>query len=110
MENYVVKKINGKNYGFKFNVLTFQLFSDMSGVEFGDMGTHFQGKPFGSILKMISAGYEVYNEGKGLSEYKMADLIDEMSQEDFQDIWNSFEINFTKYVSKFEKKNPKGKQ
>lgn len=109
MENEVVKKISGKDRGFKFNVLTFETFSERTGVDFGEIGSHFVNRPFGSILTMIHVGNDVYMKGKGADKYDVADWIDILSDEDFQEIWDCFEVNLTKYLMKLGG-NTKGKK
>ena len=108
MDNSITKKIAGKDRGFKFNVKTFEIFSESTGVEFGEMGNHFMSKPFGSILSLMCASVEVYDKGQKPDEYEVADWIDELPDADFQEIWNCFQENFAKYVSKIgEKKKAK---
>ena len=56
----------------------------------------------------MCAAVEVYEKGKEPDEYEVADWIDELSDPDFQEIWDSFQVNFAKYVTKIgEKKNQK---
>ena len=109
MENEIIKKISGEDRGFKFNVKTFEIFSEITSVEFGDMGTHFINKPFKSILAMVMAGNEVYSKGNGADEYVVADWIDELTDEAFQEIWNCFEVNLTKYLTKMTRPEDKKK-
>ena len=102
MNNSITKKIAGQDRGFKFNVKTFEVFSESTGVEFGEMGTHFTSKPFKSILSLMCAAVEVYNKGKAPDEYEVADWIDELSDPDFPEIFDCFQENFAKYITKLE--------
>ena len=58
---------------------------------------------------MVMVGNEVYNKGKGADEYEVADWIDELTDENFQDIWNCFEVNLTKYLTKMARPEDKKK-
>jgi len=104
MENSVVKRIDGQDRGFKFNVLTFETFSERTGVEFSEIGKHFAQKPFASILEVVACAHEIYEHGATIDKFEVADWIDEMSDEDFQEIWNAMEMNLKKYTTKFAKK------
>lgn len=88
----IVKTIDGKKRGFKFTMLTFQHFSDHTGVEFGGIMDHLKTKTLGSIVTLLWAANTVYEKGKNgrISRYDVDDWIAKMSQEDLQDVWDCF--------------------
>jgi hypothetical protein len=96
-----VIKIGDEEYGFKFNMLTLKLFSDRGNFEISDIDKFLVEKPFDGMISLFLCANKVYNEGKELSEYKIADIINQADQEDFQGVFNIFleSINdFTKKV------------
>ncbi len=110
MENTVVKKISGKNRGFKFTMLTMQYFSDHTGVEFSDIMEHMSQKPLGSIVILLLSANTVYTKAENgtVSKFDVDDWIAEMTQEDFQEIWDCFVVStkqLVKQLPKAEKKN-----
>jgi len=102
MGNSIVKKINGKDRGFKFSLLMLELFSEKSGISLPGIAEHLEGKPFKSIIILLWAANKVYNKGKEVTDYEIDDWMSTMSQEDFQDIWNCFEDSTVDLLGKIE--------
>lgn len=97
----VVKTIKGKRRGFKFTMLTLQKFSDHTGVEFSEIKDYVQNKTLDAMITLLLAANTVYTKGKDgtVSKYDVDDWITEMSQQDFQEIFDCF-IESTKQIVK----------
>ena len=108
----IVKKIKGRTRGFKFTMLTFQYFSDYTGVEFGDMLEHLAHKTLGSIVTILWAANTVYTKGKNgkISRFDVDDWIAAMSQKDLQDIWDLFEKSVEVLIEQLPKTGEKEKK
>ncbi len=115
MTNTAVVKIGKKSIGFRFTMLTLQMFSDHTGVEFGDIIDHLKQKPIGSIVILFMAANTVYTEGKNgsVSKYTVDNWIMEMSQKDYQNVMNCWGYSMEQLVKKLladtEEEEPKKK-
>jgi hypothetical protein len=87
----VKKKINGKEYGFKFTDLTVIEYCRQRGIDFSDL---FEDESKNILLSnnmMFRCAVWNYNEGKDMpSEFEMDNLINDMPQEDYDEIYNAY--------------------
>jgi len=108
MDSTIKVQIGDKDVGFKFTMKTFELFSEVSGVEFGDMISHFSKKPYGSFVKLFWAAHSCYHKGEiSVTEYDVDDWIDSMEQKAFQSIWDTYTASLQSVVEKISKEDKK---
>ena len=105
MMNEVVITIGRKKRGFKFTMLTLQMFSDHTGVEFSEMMDELSRKTLGSIVTLLWCANTVYEKGKNgsVSRYDVDDWIAGMKQEDLQQIWDCFVLSSKNLVKTMPK-------
>ena len=83
----IVKKIGGKNVGFRFNMLTIRKYCEERGIDFSDYDKDFASDIFATSEVLFKCAIDVYSEGKTiLNEYQSAALFEEMTNEQFQEI------------------------
>jgi hypothetical protein len=108
----IIKQINGKEYGFKFTLLTLKKFCEYKKIEFEDFFNYWKKNSVDSINTLLCAAVDVYSQGKQLlNEYQMDELIEQMSQDDLDSIFDIFWKGLEGWIQKLgiktkgEKKN-----
>lgn len=112
MTNEVVITIGRKKRGFKFTMLTLQLFSDHTGVEFSEMMDELGKRTLGSMVTLLWAANTVYTKGKNgdVSRYDVDDWISKMEQEDLQQIWDCFLYSSRNLIKQMPKREESKKK
>jgi len=108
MNNIVEITIGKKKLGFKFGMLTLQMFSDHTGVEFGEIIDHLESRPIDSIVILFMAANTVYSEGKNgsVSKFMVDDWISQMSDEDYQSIMDCWSRTMEQIITKLNAPGP----
>ncbi len=84
----ITKKINGKEYGFKFTPYTTQVAAEYLKINLADIQEYIDKNSISGMNALFRAAIDVYSKGdKSLTPYEMDDLLDKMSDDDFIDIY-----------------------
>lgn len=117
----IVKKINGKDRGFKFTIKTLEYFSELKGCDFAQVWEILKSRSLFCTPGILFCAHKCYMKGdvvksrkKGknpgqetveyLTEFDMDDWIMSMAQGDLQEIWDCFEDSLPKVFEKFTDK------
>ena len=107
----ITRKINGKEYGFKFTLLTLKKFCEYKDIELDRFDDFFQKNFADGINTLLRASIDVHSKGKQvLDEYQMDELIETMSEKDLTDIYLSFQQSLTGWVNKIALSMPGAKK
>jgi|GEM_PF-3588230 len=101
MENFVVISVDAQDYGFKFTLKSLDLICDKGGFDYHELLDAAAKKPFSVINLILQGGYENYHRGeKSLDVYQVDDLIEGMTPEQLQQVWECFELSFTRLADR----------
>ena len=104
----ITKKINGKEYGFKFTLLTLKKFCEYKDIGLNEFNSFLKKNYIDSVNTLLCAAIDVYTKGKDLlDEYQVDELIEQMTQEELTEIlsicWSSMDGWIQKLGIKAEK-------
>ncbi len=102
MTNTCVVTVGKQKKGFTFGMLTLQIFSDHTGVEFGEIIEHLSTKPINSIIILLMAANTVYEEGRNgsVSKFDVDKWISLMSPGDYQKIMDCWAYSMEQLIEK----------
>jgi hypothetical protein len=84
----ITKKIGGKEYGFKFTPFTTQVAAEYLKVDLADVQEYINKNSINGVNALFRAAIDVYSKGdKSLNKYEMDDLLEQMTDDDFLDIY-----------------------
>lgn len=107
----ITKKINGTEYGFKFTPLTTKKVCDYKKINLIDIEDYISKNPTDGINALFRAAIDVYSKGeKSLNEYEMDELIEQMSDEDFTDIYTCSVESQQGWITKIQSLSTKAKK
>lgn len=97
----IVKKVSDKEYGFKFTNLTIVKYCQLRGIEFHEFDEDRKNNFLASNNCMLRAAVDVYSKGTvQLSEYECDDLIEQMSQDEFNEVMGVYVQSMSSMLSK----------
>ena len=99
----VVVKVEGKDYGFRFTMITLEKLGRRVGKEYHEIFDYLQKEPFGAMNNIFVCGNMVYNKGEEMSEYDMDDLIEAMTADQIKEVRSAFSESLAKMLDKFTK-------
>ena len=99
--NYVVTKIDGKEYGFKFTMITLEKLGKRVELEYHEIFDYLKKEPFGALNNVFVVANMVYNRGEEMNEYEMDDLITKMNEDQIRELRNAFRESLAKMIEKF---------
>jgi hypothetical protein len=109
----IVKKIGGKDRGFKFTMKTLEYFSELKGCDFSGVWQILKDRSLLCASGILFAAHKCYMKGEIvknkktgelLTEFDMDDWIMSMQQGELQDIWDCFEESLPKIFEKITDK------
>lgn len=90
----IIKNIDGKDVGFLFTMITVQKICEAMDIELWQFLESMRSNPFSMINVSLQKGNEVFTKGKAVTEYEVDAWIESMSDEDLEQIWETFKNGF----------------
>ena len=98
----IVKKVDGKEYGFKFTNLTLIKYCQKRDIPLSDFDKDVNKNFLLSNSVMLQCAYEVYNKGeKTLNDYDVDDFLSVLSDEDHAEIFSCYAESMRGMITKF---------
>lgn len=95
--------IAGEDYGFKFTLKSLDLICEKGGFDYHDLLDAAAKKPFSVLNLILRGGYENYHRGeKSMDVYQADDLIEAMEPDQLQQVWECFELSFTRLADRMQ--------
>jgi len=104
----MIVTIKGKEFGFKFSILCFRLYSESKGIEFHEVYTQLQKDSIYALNELLIHAHKVHTRGDvELSVFDIDELIEDMEQKDLKKLYkeynDSVENHFTRLGIKLDK-------
>ena len=98
----IVVTVKDRELGFRFNNLTIDKYCRMRGIPFSDFDDDIMNNIAIANNVMFRCAIDVYSRGEVLiDEYEMEELIDEMSQEDYNSILKTLTSGMKSMLERF---------
>jgi len=106
--NEIKLKIGKEEYGFKFTVITLEMFCEKAGIEYHEMFEYIEGNPFGIWREVFQAANAVYNKSDvcTLDKWDVDDLIDQMTAEQYKQLKDAFNDMLSRMLDKLKQFKP----
>ena len=94
-------KVDGKEYGFKFTMITVEKLGKRVGKEYHEVFDYLAKEPFGALNNVFVVANMVYNKGEAMDEYEMDELLEKMSEDQIRELRDAFRESLSKMIEKF---------
>jgi len=95
----ITVKVNDKQIGFKFTNLTMITYCRLRDIDLSDYDDDFTKNVLESNLTLFRAANAVFNKSEPMNEFKMDDIMSNLSQSDYKSIIKCYGESMASMVS-----------